>query len=179
MSDVGDEFDKAFVALYPRVRGLAFRLLGESDLADDVAAEAMARLFMHWDRVGGASYRDGWALRVAANLSLDHARRRRIDNRVSQSTAAAFVEAADDASEIVVLRAALVQALAVLPRRQREAIVLTYLVGLSPGEAARAMRVSSSSLSQLLRRGLGRLRTHVGDAPFLIPPSVRIEGSII
>jgi len=175
MRDPGREYDAVFMALYPRARGLAFRLTGDTETAEDVGSEAMARLFMHWDRIGTTTYRDGWVLRVTANLALDVVRRRRREGEVGAPMSTVGV--VDDAAEVVVLRAALVEALAVLPRRQREAIVLTYLVGLSPGDAAAAMRVSSSSLSQLVKRGLARLRTRVGDGIDADQFPLRIEGS--
>ena len=56
------------------------------------------------------------------------------------------------------LRATLIEALAALPRRQREAIVLVHLVGLSPTEAAASMHVSISSVGHHVRRAITRLR---------------------
>jgi len=40
-------FDEAFSDLSPRVRALAVRLLGDDLLADEVAAETLARLLVH------------------------------------------------------------------------------------------------------------------------------------
>jgi len=165
-------FDDAFTDLYPRVRALAYRLLGDDLLADDVAAETLARLLVHWGRVGELPYRDGWVLRVGSNLALDHVRKRTRDaRRAAMLRTSEEHHAADDT---VVLREALVQALTALPRRQREAIVLVYLVGLTPGEAARTMSVSSSSVSQHMRRGLGHLRGQLREAPW----APGIEGTV-
>src|SRR3954451_12266615 len=113
-------FEEAFVDLYPRVRSMAYRLLGDDLLADDVAAETLARLLVHWSRVGELPYRDGWVLRVGSNLALDHARKRTGDARRMASLLVS--DETRDANDAVVLRAALVQALTALPRRQREAI---------------------------------------------------------
>ena len=166
-------FEEAFAELYPRVRRLAYRLLGDDGLADDVAAETLARLLVHWSRVGQLPYRDGWVLRVGSNLALDHARKRTGDARRMASLLAS--DETRDANDTVVLRAALVQALTALPRRQREAIVLVYLVGLTPGETARAMSVSSSSVSQHMRRGLDHLRGQLSEGPWA--PGAPIEGA--
>jgi len=156
----GGSFDEAFPALFRRARGLALRILGDLTLAEDAAAEAMARTLVHWDRIGGQTYRDGWVLRVTANVALDMARRRSRDPARRTSPVRADAAAHD---EVIVLRAALVSALRALPRRQREAIVLVHLVGLTPTEAAAAMDVSVSSVSQHTRRGLARLRTQTPD----------------
>jgi RNA polymerase sigma factor (sigma-70 family) len=148
-----ESFDDAFPMLFRRCRGLTYRILGDVTSAEDAAAEAMARALVHWKRISPLPYRDGWVLRVAGNLALDAARRQARPVPVPDPA-----DAEDSADEIVVLRSALVAALAELPRRQREAIVLVHLVGLSPSEAAASMQVSVSSVGQHVRRGLDRLR---------------------
>lgn len=159
-------FDEVFDELYPRARTLAFRILGDMPAAEDAAAEAMTRALVRWNRVASLPYRDGWILRVTANVALDVARRRtrasalRVDPLV--------VGSAED--ELVVLRSALVEALLALPKRQREAIVLVHLLGYSPTDAAATMNVSVSSVGQHVRRGLERLRVDVNAFPSLDAP---------
>jgi RNA polymerase sigma-70 factor (ECF subfamily) len=151
-NDAHREFEGAFDRLWPRCRMLAARLLGPAD-ADDIAAEAMARLWAHWPRVGRADWVDGWALRVTTNLAIDRARRRaRTDApRVSE-----------DPSDAAVLRLALTAALAKLPRRQREAVTLRYLTDLSEVEVAHALGISAGSVKTHLHRGLATLRMRLG-----------------
>jgi len=62
----------------------------------------------------------------------------------------------------VVLRIALVQALRRLPRRQREAVALRYLVDLPDREVAAALGVSVGSVKVHLHRGLASLRSSLG-----------------
>jgi RNA polymerase sigma-70 factor (ECF subfamily) len=162
--DGGDgSFDEAFDALYPRARTLAYRILGDMPAAEDAAAEAMTRALVRWHRVRNLPHRDGWVLRVTANVALDAARRR------SRAAAAPLhlgaVGSADE--ELVVLRSALVQALLGLPKRQREAIVLVHLLGYSTTDAAATMNVSVSSVGMHVRRGLERLRVDI--TPFTTP----------
>jgi RNA polymerase sigma factor (sigma-70 family) len=150
-------FDAAFPDLYSRARGLAQRIVGDLPTAEDVAAEAMVRTLLHWRHVGGLGHRDAWVLRVTTNLALDVTRRRarRGDPAVLDVDALAD---RGDAAEASVLRLALVEALMRLPRRQREVLVLTYLVGLPPSQVAASMGISVSSAGQHGRRALGRLR---------------------
>ena len=163
--DGGDGgFDEAFDALYPRARTLAYRILGDMPAAEDAAAEAMTRALVRWSRVRNLPHRDGWVLRVTANVALDAARRRS-RGAVATPVDLGVVGSADD--ELVVLRSALVQALLGLPKRQREAVVLVHLLGYSTTDAAATMNVSVSSVGMHVRRGLERLRVDV--TPFTVP----------
>jgi RNA polymerase sigma factor (sigma-70 family) len=63
-----------------------------------------------------------------------------------------------DLAEVVTTREMLGWALAVLPRRQREVVVLRHLLGLSEVEVAMALEISHGTVKTHLRRGLARLR---------------------
>ncbi|HEX7277633.1 MAG TPA: sigma-70 family RNA polymerase sigma factor [Acidimicrobiales bacterium] len=151
-----DGFEQAFDDLFPRAFKLARRLVGDTDVAEDIAAEALARAYANWPRVAGLEYRDGWVLRVAANLAVDRVRRH-------PDVIAIPVEAAGpNADDLVVLRVALVAALGSLPRRQRQAVALRYLGDLSDGEVAVALGISVGSVKTHIHRGLGALRRRLG-----------------
>jgi len=97
---------------------------------------------------------DGWVLRVTANLAIDTARRRYV----------ALDPPAPVASEdAVATRLAMVAALVRLPRRQREAISLFYLAGLSASEVADVLGLSQGTVKSHLHRGLVALRRRLGD----------------
>lgn len=150
----GDEgFEEAFDDLFPRAVRLAHRLLGDKAAAEDVAAEAMARAYARWPKVSRLPYRDGWLLRVTTNLAIDRLRRRRPE--VWAAPAAAFEEAVE-------LRLALNAALLTLAPRQRQAIALRYLGGLSDREVALALGISLGSVKTHIHRGLRGLRARLG-----------------
>ncbi|MDQ1372935.1 MAG: hypothetical protein QOJ09_273 [Actinomycetota bacterium] len=148
-----DDFEAAYLDLFPRAATLAYRLLGSRSAAEDVAAEALARAYAHWPQVGLLPYRDGWVLRVATNVAIDALRKRHV--------VVALPDAADH-SETATLRLALVAALRGLPRRQREALVLRYLSGLPHAEVAQSLGVSPSAAKAHVRRGLAALRRQLG-----------------
>ena len=155
MSGTGrdDGFEEAFDQLFPRAVRLAHKLLGDRAGAEDVAAEALARAYARWSKVGGLPYRDGWVLKVATNLCIDRMRRRVPD--VSPGTAGDFEDAVD-------LRLALNAALVRLAPRQRQAITLHYLGGLSDREVAQALGISLGSVKTHIHRGLKTLRAGLG-----------------
>ena len=146
-------FDEAFDELFPRCVRLATRVLGDRTAAEDVAAEALARAYARWSKVGALPYRDGWVLKVATNLAIDRLRRRRPE-------VSPVLE--PDFEETVELRLALNAALLTLAPRQRQAVTLRYLGGLSDREVALALGISLGSVKTHIHRGLNGLRACLG-----------------
>ncbi len=145
-------FDDEFDRLFGRAYSVARRLTADASLAEDIAAEALARTYAHWRRVRTYEYRDAWVARVATNLAIKATRRRRIEPALD----------AADPNDALVLRLALVDALERLPRRQREAVALRYLADLSVDDVARTMGVSAGTVKQSVHRALRTLRTSLG-----------------
>jgi RNA polymerase sigma-70 factor (ECF subfamily) len=151
----GDGFEEAFDQLFPRAFRMARRMLGDAAAAEDVAAEAMARAYARWSKVSVLPYRDGWLLRVAANLAIDRMRRR--PPQLHAPPAREFEDEVD-------LRLALNAALLTLAPRQRQAIALHYLGGLSDREVADALGISLGSVKTHIHRGIAGLRARLGVA---------------
>jgi RNA polymerase sigma factor (sigma-70 family) len=105
---------------------------------------------------------------VATNLSIDLARK---GDRIADHAPAEGAVDDDD----VAIRLALVEALSRLPRRQREAVALRHLAGLSEQQVADALRVSTGSVKTHLHRGLAALRGRLAD-PDLFEPAGAIDG---
>lgn len=145
------EFEDEFDRLFGRAYAVARRLTGDATTAEDVAAEALTRAYVHWRRVRGFEYRDAWVARVATNLAIKTTRRR-------PSPRGSFTE---DPSDATTLRLALADALARLPRRQREAVALRYLADLSIEDVARTLGVSAGTVKQSVHRALRTLRTQL------------------
>jgi RNA polymerase sigma-70 factor (ECF subfamily) len=143
----------------PKVLGLAGRLLGNRADAEEVAQEVFLRVWRHageW-RPGGAKF-STWLHRVTFNLCHDRLRRRR------ETTLDAIGDppSSDPPPGAELQRAAVTArveaALAQLPDRQREAILLCHYQELGNIEAAEAMEISVSALESLLARGRRRLK---------------------
>lgn len=156
-SGVSDDFDGAFWPLFLAAYRVALRILGDRDAAEDVAAETLARTHVHWGRLNDAPHRTAWVVRVATNQALDVVRR-----------APAPLVAVDGRGfeEAAALRLALKSVLSALPRRQREVLVLHFLVGLPPADVAAALGIGQGTVRRYLDRGLRRLRERMGDVPW-------------
>lgn len=155
----------------PRLLALASRLLGDAEEAKDVAQESFLRIWKHaadW-RAGQARF-DTWLHRVTLNLCHDRLRRRKTRPLANENEILELPDTAalpDEQLEAAAQGQAVAAALAALPDRQREAIVLQYYQGLSNIEAAALMDISVEALESLLSRARRTLRTtlaaHRGD----------------
>ena len=148
----------------PRMLALAHRLLGDPVEAEDVAQEAMLRAWRQapsW-RPGKARF-DTWLHRVALNLCYDRLRRRREVLTDAPPERADPAPGPDRGVEAAQLGDRVNAALARLPERQREAIVLCHYQELGNIEAAALMDVSVEALESLLSRGRRALRAALAD----------------
>ena len=138
----------------PRIMAFAARMLGDRAEAEDVTQEAMLRLWRFAPKWrAGEALVSTWLYRVAANLCTDRLRRRR----------GVALEAVDEpADPSPSANAALMQrqrvmalegALAVLPQRQRQAVVLRHIEGLSNPQIAAVMGISVEAVESLTARG--------------------------
>ena len=167
LSDVSDE---ALLVLYangdpgaaraltlrltPRVLGFAARMLADRTEAEDVTQEAMLRLWhMAPDWRQGEAKVATWLYRVASNLCLDRLRK-------SRPRGLDEVAEPEDSTPGVVARLieadrmlALDKALAALPDRQRQAVVLRHIEGLSNPEIAAVMDIGVEAVESLVARG--------------------------
>lgn len=146
-------FDDAYPSLFARAYRAAYRLLGVRADAEEIAQEALTRAYVRWMTV--ADYAEPWVVRVATNLAIDVARKRaRIS--LEEVEHAVMVDAYADE------RLDLARALAALPRRQREVVVLRYLGDFSESEIARVLDCSNGTVKSHASRGLTALRSRLG-----------------
>lgn len=153
----GDAARELTLRIVPRILGYASRSLGDRAEAEDIAQEVMLRLWRAaptW-RAGEAQV-STWAYRVAMNLCTDRlrARQRRRAEALDEVTepmdeARPAVDAMIEADR----QAALSAALADLPERQRQAVVLRHIEGLSNPEIATILQVGVEAVESLIARG--------------------------
>jgi RNA polymerase sigma-70 factor (ECF subfamily) len=149
-------FDDTFRDHYAgMVRSLAVAA-GDRELAADCVQEAFTRAYVRWRRISRYDDPAAWVRHVAVNKLRDHWRRnRRRDRAVSRL--GAQLEPVEPPTEPA-SAPGLAAAVAELPARQREAVALFYVEGLSVREVADAMRVSEGAVKYHLHEGRERLR---------------------
>lgn len=140
------------------------RLLNDAMEADDVAQETFLRLWRNAAQVEVGPYGlRPWLKRVATNLAIDRLRQRKPIEPVAELPE---VPVAATQERVLVARDAtgrLEQALAGLPDRQRQALVLFHFEGLSQIEVGAALGVSDEAVESLLARARRGLKTALKD----------------
>jgi RNA polymerase sigma-70 factor (ECF subfamily) len=148
----------------PAMLGLARRILGNAADAEDVAQEAMLRVWTQAPRWQPLAAFRTWLTRVVVNLCLDRKRRR---PWVALEAAGEIVDptpGVTEAAEQTERERLLSAAIAELPARQRSAIVLTYSESMSNAQVAEILDTSVSAVETLLIRGKQNLRARLSQS---------------
>jgi RNA polymerase sigma factor (sigma-70 family) len=138
---------------------IAYRMLADASEAEDVAQEAMLRLWQHADRwqAGGPGVA-AWLTRVATNACLDRIRRRRFVGEDAVPERADESPLADAQIEEDDVRNAVTACIEALPDRQRAAVVLTYYEEQQNRAAADILAMQLKAFESLLFRARASLR---------------------
>jgi len=155
--------------LLPGAMRQAWRILGDQAEAEDIAQEAMLRLWKQaTDWRAGEARISTWLYRVVRNLCIDRIRKRR-----PQVAAEDAPEPIDPTPGVVERMAqserskAVAAAIRELPERQRQAVVLRHFDELSNPEIGAALECSVEAVESLLaraRRALAKRMTEEREA---------------
>ncbi len=143
-------------AQYRPLVGYLCSMTGDPGLAEELAQESFVRLFARWYTV---RHPQAYLYLTATNLARRHWRRRRSERdalvrsapRPGDETAAPYDPVLADA-------------LARLPRRQRQVVVLHYLADLPVAEVGALLHLAPGSVKRLLHQARARLATMLEDS---------------
>ncbi len=184
---VSEAYALIYRRYYALARHICFRMLGNTEDAEEAAQETMLRVYQGLPRFNGRYDLRAWVARIATNVSLDgiRARARRPLNGATlhELTEAGRADPDEDPSELVerILESERVRAvLEELPDHHRDALVLREFEGRSHQEIGDALGVSSSQAKALIHRAKGSFRRAwrgedgerrglAGLVPFLLP----------
>ncbi len=147
------DFDEFYAAHFDDVARAITLAAGDRELAQDATQEAFARALRRWRRVQDMDRPDGWVYVVAMNQLRDHWRRLERQQPVEP------VEADNKGS--VVIRLSVREAIATLPPRQRQAVVLRYLADLPLAAVAEAMGCALGTAKATLHHALRAMRVEL------------------
>ena len=158
---------KAFAELTKRYLTAVFRfsysVSQNKELAEDVTQETFMLVWENAQKWEPSGQLKSWLFRVARNKTIDALRRIKPHTDIEQThlydTQKSPYSNVLDSQLNVLIDAQM----AILPERQREAIMLVHFLQCSNIEAAETMEISVDALESLLARGRKKLRSLLAD----------------
>ncbi len=157
--EVGDELTQRIAAA-----------TGDPVFGRELAAEAFARAYDRWARVGKMESPAGWVYRTAMNLSSRWWRRRSIERRALAKLSTGLTDLSWEAHDQTIEIAGhhpeeLTELVAALPERMRIAVRLRYWDGLTEVEVAERMETTTGAASATLSQARRRLQAMLDGQP--------------
>ena len=158
-------FEQIIVRYETRVMTVAARLLGGREDARDVAQEVFLRAFKYLHRLDLDKPVEPWLMRITVNVCRDAMRRkqRRWNTFVEVEPPDTIGHSADQYAGLARKqeRQILQRALDCLPEKERLAIVLRDVEGLSTAEVASILHSSETTVRSQVSRGRLRLKAAI------------------
>ncbi len=159
-SDV--ERDREVAALFDRhyapMCRLAYVILGDAAMAEEIVMDAMLKTFTGWGRIRDLDRSDAYLRRAVVNLCRSRIRRKSIEGRVNQVSfrrdeikAPAWDAERHETGRLVW------RAVQELPERQRACVVLRYFEDLPEVEIAETLDVSVGTVKSQLSKARSKL----------------------
>ena len=149
------DFETFFRAEYPQLARACYLLTGDPAEAEDLAQEAMARVFERWGRVISMDSPAGYLYRTAFNLNRKRLRHLGVVGR------RVFTEVFDrDPADLAETKHEVLRALGALPLAQRQALVLVGWFGMDANEAGRVLGIDPASVRGRVHRARIALKAH-------------------
>jgi RNA polymerase sigma-70 factor (ECF subfamily) len=155
-----------YYCYYPKIYAYLLRRLGNTDLAEDMAAN----VFLHAvEGINSFRWRgfslSSWFFRIAHNQVVDHFRRKaraRIKTEPLTEELLAKISNGQDATEAIFVKDKLKLALESITDDQRQVVLLKFFEGLSNAEVARIIKKSEGAVKGLQHRALASLKCILG-----------------
>jgi RNA polymerase sigma-70 factor (ECF subfamily) len=147
----------------PRLRALAYHLLGDPHQTDDALQDAYIKVFQALPSFRGGSALSTWLTRIIYTTCIDHLRRRgravptpdaRLEGLLPDQP-----DPTDDLSSLSTVRTTLLR----LPPEQRAVVVLVGVQGLDYRQAAEILGVPSGTVASRLSTARRALRRALRD----------------
>lgn len=161
------ERDRQVTALFDRNYGpmcrLAYVILGDAALAEEIVMEALLKMFTAWGRIRDVDSVDPYLRRAVVNLCRSRIRRKTIESRVNTTIHQREERRGPDwdperheTSRVVW------EAVRHLPERQRACVVLRYFEDLPEGQIAEVLDCSVGTVKSQLNKARAKLEKELG-----------------
>lgn len=155
MSGVENTVEGLYAAHFAEAAKVAFLVTGDAHLAEDIAQDAFLASISRMAFLRRPDRFEAYLRRAVLNRCASHHRRRKRQESVLRAAAETTVKSdTDRVDDIDAVR----RALGRIPPRQREAMILRYLVDLNDQEIAALMKCRVGTVRSLMSRGRESLR---------------------
>jgi len=182
-----DSFNHLVLAYQELIFNQAYRVMGESNAADDATQDAFIAAFRKLKTYRGGSFR-AWLLRIVTNICYDELRRRKrhpttqldpVDDAGEEIESPNWIadphESPEETAERAELRHAIQRCIDDLPPDFRVVVTLVDIQGLDYAEVAEVVGKPLGTVKSRLARARTRLRQCLQGFWELLPPAFRLD----
>lgn len=156
-SDADQAVTELYAAHQRSLVRLATLLVHDRPLAEDLVQDSFVAMHGRWGRLRDPDKALAYLRQTVVNRCRSALRHRSVVDR-HRPEPPPDAGGADESALVTARRAAVLEALATLPTRQREVLVLRYYLDLSESEIADALDISRGSVKSHASRGAAALR---------------------
>jgi len=161
-------FDPVYDAFNARLHNFLARLANSRDAAEDLLEETWLRLVTHAHRLEPDTRLAPWLFTVARNLHASYRRSRSVEDEHTAGLPSLWPSGSPvptplESVESNEAQRRIAVALASLPVRYREALLLVAVEGLRPGEAAQVCGITAEAMRQRLSRARALLARRIAE----------------
>ena len=163
-------FEQIMILSQQRVMSMTWRMLGNEADARDATQEVFLKVYKYLGRFRQDQDFYAWLYRLTVNVCRDFLKKRRQDTNhfiplgeEAEQAALGIATDLDDAEQVAILtqqRALIARAMATLPYKERAAIVLRDLEGLSTEEVARIMKSRPTTVRSQISSARQKIRIY-------------------
>jgi RNA polymerase sigma-70 factor (sigma-E family) len=160
--DRDQELSALFVEFYDPLRRLAFVMMGDKAVAEEIVMEAFEKALSRWRLFSGADHPPAYMRQIVVNLCRSKIRRKILERKTGELFERSAEEAVESDIESYGVNIEVWNAVRKLPHRQKACVVLRYLEDLSEPEVARVLDIPVGTVKSQLSRARKKLGEWLG-----------------
>ena len=154
------KFQEIYTENYPRLLGIAYKMVGDDDTASDIVQEVFICLFDKLNNENVIIHLNTWLYRATINKSIDCLRIKKRFRTIESLKVSKLGTTDEDEIEKTEKQNSINNAISTLKPKEK-ALVVLYSEGLSYRDLAFVTGIKYSSVGKLLSRALNKLKNEL------------------